>query len=134
VQTAGTELRGEAAEAQREGRVRVVGVSSRLARADEVDHPSVRTQSDVFAEAVRRAEEAGADLEVRHLANSAATLTEPAVHYDLVRPGLATYGLSPLPGREPAPLGLRPAMRVESPLGVVKDVPAGPGVPYRHPY
>ncbi|HLV54165.1 MAG TPA: alanine racemase [Actinotalea caeni] len=129
-----TEMLHEAVEAQRDGLVRVVGVFSHLARADEVDHPSVRTQFDVFAEAVRRAEEAGADLEVRHLANSAATLTEPAVHYDLVRPGLATYGLSPLPGREPAQLGLRPAMRVESQLVVVKDVPAGQGVSYGHTY
>lgn len=124
----------DAVAAQGEGLVEVVGVFSHLARADEVDHPSVRAQFDVFAEAVRLAEDAGAHLEVRHLANSAATLTEPDVHYDLVRPGLAVYGLSPLPGREPTQLGLRPAMRLESQLALVKDAPAGQGVSYGHTY
>ncbi|GAB2615384.1 alanine racemase [Pseudactinotalea suaedae] len=124
----------EAVVAQQEGLVEVVGVWSHLARADEVDHPSVRAQRDVFDEAVRLAEAAGAHLEVRHLANSAATLTEPAVHYDLVRPGLATYGLSPLPGTEPSRLGLRPAMRLEARLALVKRAPAGQGVSYGHTY
>lgn len=124
----------EAVAAQAEGLVEVVGVWSHLARADEVDHDSVRAQFEVFAEAIRLAEAAGAHLEVRHLANSAATLTEPAVHYDLVRPGLASYGLSPLPGVEPSRLGLRPAMRLEAELTVVKDAPAGQGVSYGHTY
>nr|WP_284289790.1 alanine racemase [Angustibacter aerolatus] len=61
-----------------------------------------------FREAVAVAERLGADLEVRHLANSAATLTTPAAHFDLVRPGIAVYGLSPVPqARRPG--RLRPA-------------------------
>lgn len=129
-----TALLHDAVAAQSDGFVQVVGVFSHLARADEVDHPSVRAQFDVFAEAVRLADAAGAAIEVRHLANSAATLTEPSVRYDLVRPGLAVYGLSPLPGREPATLGLRPAMRVEAHLSLVKRAPAGQGVSYGHTY
>jgi len=128
------EMLHEAVAAQSDGLVEVVGVWSHLARADEVDHPSVRAQFEVFAEAVALADAAGAHVEVRHLANSAATLTEPAVHYDLVRPGLAVYGLSPLPGHEPVRLGLRPAMRVEAQLALVKDAPAGQGVSYGHTY
>jgi alanine racemase len=121
--------------AQAEGAVALVGIWSHLAFADEPEHPTVRRQHEVFAEAVRLAESAGAALEVRHLANSAATLTSPQVHYDLVRPGIAVYGLSPVPQLgDPADFGLVPAMTFESELATVKRVPAGHGVSYAHQY
>lgn len=121
--------------AQASGAVEVVGVWSHLARADEPGHPSVRAQAAVFEDAVRTVERAGAHLEVRHLAASAAVLTEPSVHYDLVRPGISVYGLSPIPDRATsAQLGLRPAMRLEAQLSVVKPVPEGQGVSYGHDY
>ena len=121
--------------AQAEGAVQVTGVWSHLAFADEPDHPTVRRQAEVFADAVRLVEGAGADLEVRHLANSAATLTDPSVHYDLVRPGLAVWGLSPVPALAgPQAYGLTPAMTLEAELATVKRVPAGHGVSYAHTY
>lgn len=129
-----TAMLHDAVRAQADGLVEVVGVWSHLARADEVGHPSIDAQREAFGEAVRLAEAAGAHLEVRHLANSAAAVSAPATHLDLVRPGLATYGLSPLPGRAPAELGLRPAMRLEAELALVKDTPAGQGVSYGHTY
>ena len=120
---------------QSEGLCDVVGVWSHLAFADEPDHPTVRGQADVFDRAVDVAERAGAHLEVRHLANSAATLTTPRVHHDLVRPGLAVYGLSPVPRLGgPEAFGLRPAMTLEARLATVKEVPAGQGVSYGHAY
>lgn len=125
-----TAMLTDALAAQSDGLVQVVGVWSHLACADEIGHPSIRAQAQNFAEAVRRAEAAGAQLEVRHLANSAATVTDPSLHYDLVRTGIASYGLSPLAGTEPARLGLRPAMRVEAQVALVKDAPAGQGVSY----
>lgn len=121
--------------AQAEGAVEVVGIWSHLAFADEPAHPTVLAQADVFADAVRLAESRGAHLEVRHLANSAATLTSPAVHYDLVRPGIAVYGLSPVPQLGgPAEYGLVPAMTFEAQLATVKTVGAGQGVSYAHAY
>lgn len=117
------------------GAVRVVGVWSHLAFADAPQHPTVRRQAEVFADAVAVATARGADLEVRHLANSAAVLTTPDVHLDLVRPGLAVYGLSPVPGLgDPASYGLRPAMTVRSRVALVKRVGAGQGVSYGHTY
>jgi len=72
---------------------------------------------------------------VRHLANSAATLTNPSAHYDLVRPGVAVYGLSPVPDLgDPASFGLTPAMTFVADLAVTKAVPAGQGVSYGHQY
>lgn len=121
--------------AEAEGLVRLVGVWSHLAMADDPGHPTVRAQHQVFADVVALVEARGARLEVRHLANSAATVTDPSIHYDLVRPGLAVYGLSPVPHlHTPAELGLRPAMRLEADLAVTKVVPAGQGVSYAHAY
>lgn len=116
---------------QAAGAIAVVGVWSHLACADEPDHPSVRAQHDAFTQAVAVAERAGARLEVRHLANSAATLTRPSAHFDLVRAGLATYGLSPAPSvGDSGSFGLRPAMTLRTWAAQVKRVPAGQGVSY----
>lgn len=120
---------------QSDGLLELVGVWSHLAFADEPDHPTVRGQADVFDRAVDLAEGAGAHLEVRHLANSAATLTTPRVHHELVRPGIAVYGLSPVPQLGgPEAYGLRPAMTLEARLATVKAVPEGHGVSYGHAY
>lgn len=121
--------------AQAEGAIDLVGVFSHFAFADEPEHPTVLAQADVFRDVVRLVEDAGARLEVRHLANSAATLTNPAVHYDLVRPGLAVYGLSPAPQvADSAGFGLVPAMTLEAELATVKPAPAGHGISYAHAY
>lgn len=118
-----------AAEAQ--GLVRVVGMWSHLACADEPGHPSIARQQGVFEDALATAHRAGARLEVRHLANSAAALTAPGLAYDLVRPGIAVYGLSPVPQlATPRELGLVPAMTLEARLATVKRVGAGQGVSY----
>ncbi|PFG36319.1 alanine racemase [Flavimobilis soli] len=125
----------EAVRLQAEGAISVVGIWSHFALADEPTHPTVLAQAGVFEDAVRLAERLGCALEVRHLANSAATLTNPRVHYDLVRPGLAVYGLSPVPQLGgPGDFGLRPAMTLEAHLATVKRVPAGQGVSYGHQY
>jgi len=121
--------------AEAEGVLRVVGLWSHLAFADDPGHPVVRRQAAVFAQSVAAVEAAGARLEVRHLANSAATLTAPDLHWDLVRPGVAVYGLSPVPQvGGPERYGLVPAMTLEAQLATVKPVPAGSGVSYGHEY
>jgi alanine racemase len=124
-----------ALKAEVEGVVEVVGLWSHFAIADEPSHPTVARQLAVFTDAVGFAEARGVRPEVRHLANSAATLTLPRTHFDLVRPGLAVYGLSPVPAQATAAdLGLRPAMSVRARLSLVKRVAAGQGVSYGHAY
>ncbi|MGW9068806.1 alanine racemase [Streptomyces yangpuensis] len=128
-------LVGAAVAAQAEGTVKVTGVWSHFACADEPGHPSIRLQLDAFREMLAQAEKEGIDPEVRHMANSPATLTLPESHFDLVRPGLAVYGVSPAPELgTPAQLGLRPAMTLKASLALVKTVPAGHGVSYGHHY
>ncbi|QKE85745.1 alanine racemase [Arthrobacter sp. NEB 688] len=118
-----------------EGAVRVTGTWSHFAWADAPQHPTVRAQQERFGEAVSELEAAGVDPGLRHLANSAATLTNPSAHFDLVRPGLAVYGLSPVPDLgSPADFGLREAMRVTARLTQVKRARAGQGVSYGHEY
>nr|WP_235861730.1 alanine racemase [Tersicoccus phoenicis] len=112
------------------GRVRLVGVFSHLAVADELDRPETDTQVAAFRAAVAVAEGAGARLEARHLANSPAILSRPDTHFDLVRAGVSLYGLSPLPGVGSAELGLTPAMTLRAAIANVKQVPAGQGVSY----
>jgi alanine racemase len=122
-----------AAKAQADGSIDVVGVWSHFANADDPEHPTNQRQLTVFSDAVAVAERAGLTPRYRHLANSAATLTRPDTHFNLVRPGLAVYGLSPMPGRA-AEFGLRPAMSVRARVVLTKRVPAGQGVSYGHTY
>jgi alanine racemase len=123
------------AQLEREGVVDVVGVWSHLANADMPFHPTIDEQRAVFLDAVDVARAAGLTPSLRHLANSAATVSRPDLHFDLVRPGLAVYGLSPMPDSHPAAgLGLRPAMRLSARVALAKRVPAGSGVSYNHRY
>ncbi|MFE1313528.1 alanine racemase [Streptomyces sp. NPDC058755] len=129
------ELVREALRAEREGLVRVTGLWSHFACADEPGHPSIAAQLALFREMVAYAEEQGVRPEVRHLANSPATLTLPETHFDLVRPGIAMYGVSPSPEiGTPADFGLRPVMTLSASLALVKHVPGEHGVSYGHHY
>ncbi|MER7347117.1 alanine racemase [Streptomyces aurantiacus] len=125
----------EALGAEAAGLVSVTGLWSHFACADEPGHPSIQGQLDVFREMVAYAEERGIRPEVRHIANSPATLTRPDTHFDLVRPGIAMYGVSPSPEiGTPQDFGLRPVMTVAAALASVKHAPAGHGVSYGHHY
>jgi alanine racemase len=130
-----TELVTEALRAQAEGLLRITGLWSHFACADEPGHPSVAAQLARFREMVAYAETRGVEPEVRHIANSPATLTLPESHFDLVRPGIAMYGVSPSPEiGTPADFGLRPVMTLTAALALVKHVPGGHGVSYGHHY
>jgi len=113
----------------------VVGVMSHFAYADEPKHPTIAAQIAVFHQAVDAVESAGITLEVKHLANSAATLTLPETHFNLVRPGIAIYGITPgLALGSARELGLKPVMTMHASVALVKRVPAGSGVSYAHSY
>jgi alanine racemase len=123
------------ARAQADGSLEVVGIFSHFAYADAPQHPTVQAQQERFGEVLEQAARAGIRPQVRHLANSAATLTNPSAHYDLVRPGVSVYGLSPVPDLgSPEDFGLREVMRLVARLSSVKDCPAGQGISYGHTY
>lgn len=118
-----------AAKAQVDGDVEVVAVWSHLACADEPGHPSIDMQADRFRLAYEQAVQAGLR-PLRHLANSAAVLTRPDLHFDLVRPGIAVYGLDPVP--HAGDHDLRPAMTFRSSVALTKRIAAGESVSYGH--
>jgi alanine racemase len=120
-----------AAKAHAAGEIEVIGVWSHLAYADAPGHPTIGKQLAAFDEALEVARGAGVEPRLRHIANSAATLTLPAAHFDLVRPGIAVFGLSPIPGET---FGLVPAMTLRAAAAGVKRVHAGEGVSYGHEY
>ena len=90
-------------------------------------------QEAAFRTALDIAAGAGLKPRVRHLANSAAVLTRESAWFDMVRVGLAGYGLSPIPQLAgPAELGLTPAMTVRAQVALTKRLAAGDGVAYGH--
>lgn len=113
------------------GHWRVTGVWTHPVAADEPEAPVNDDQERVFRDALAVAERAGLEPEVRHFANSAAAILRPSARFDLVRCGIASYGLDPAPGHTPD-LGLVPAMTARATLAMVKDVDAGTGVSYGH--
>jgi alanine racemase len=103
---------------------RVVGVMSHLATADDEDLTFARAQLDVFAGVAARFPSA-----VRHVANSAATLSLPEARLDAVRCGVALYGLSPF-GRDPGEHGLEPVLSWRSHVAQAKTLTAGGSTGY----
>ncbi|MGB5952811.1 MAG: alanine racemase [Ornithinimicrobium sp.] len=129
------DLVAAAAAAQSEGVLQIVGVFTHFAYADAPNHPTVRQQEEAFAGAVEIVKRAGIDPGVCHMSNSAATLTNPGAAWDMVRPGLSVFGLSPVPDiGDSAAFDLVPAMTVAARVATVKRVPAGQGVSYGHTF
>ncbi|MEX1104980.1 MAG: alanine racemase [Ilumatobacteraceae bacterium] len=110
--------------------LRLAGVFTHLATADEPAHPAVAMQLARFDEALAAIRSAGIDPGVVHVANSAGALALPASRHDLVRVGIAVYGISPGSGVDHLASALRPAMSVHARVSRVHRVPAGEGVSY----
>ncbi len=106
------------------------GLWTHLARAEE-DDPATDLQLSRFAEAIGGVKGAGHAPSILHAANSAATILRPASHFDLVRPGIAVYGIEPAAG-----IGrdLRPALTWSSTVSMAKRLPAGERLSYGHHY
>ncbi|MBW3088514.1 alanine racemase [Bifidobacterium sp. 82T24] len=122
-----------------EGVFHIVGQWSHLAVADSPDVPefvaSTDRQIEHFNAFTARMEKAGIAPEIRHLANTAATLNRPEIHFELTRPGIGLYGYEPDPAMgTPSTWRLKPAMTLQAQLGTVKHVEAGHGISYGRTY
>lgn len=118
------------ARAAADGAMRTRGIMSHLACGDDPQHPMNDTQAARLTAAREQARTAGVRFEVAHLANSPATLTRPDLHFDIVRPGIAVYGQTPIP--ELGDFDLQPVMTLKCPVGAVRSIKAGDGVSYGH--
>ncbi len=103
--------------------LRVAGMCSHFASADDADLTGARRQMRLFAQLAGDAGAAGLRPPVLHLANSAAIFNLPAARWDMVRPGIALYGYAVTRRRGAA--GLRPALTVEAPVVMTKRLPKG---------
>ncbi|WP_299564067.1 alanine racemase [uncultured Mycolicibacterium sp.] len=118
------------ARARAEDAVRVRGIMSHLVAGDEPHNPVNALQGRRLAAMRERAAAAGVPVEVAHLSNSPAVMTRPDLRFDLVRPGIAIYGLNPVPDLDEP--NLLPAMTLRCRVAMIKPVRAGDGVSYGH--
>jgi alanine racemase len=113
-----------------EGAIRLRALMSHMVYADQPGNSINDVQAQRFSEMLAHARDQGLRFEIAHLSNSSATMSRPDLAFDMVRPGIAVYGLSPVPER--GDLGLLPAMTVKCAVALVKPVRAGEGVSYAH--
>jgi alanine racemase len=114
---------------ERHPRLVLEGVMTHFAMADEPEDPRTGQQLDRFLVLLDELERHGVRPPMRHAANSAGLLAHPASHFDLVRVGIALYGLPPSPALA-ACADLRPALSLHARVSLVKQVAAGQGVSY----
>ncbi len=114
-------------------RVQVEGLFTHFARADEPEVGTTEQQERAFTSLLDEITSGGMRPPLVHAANSAAALTRPGSRFDMVRPGIALYGLDPS-DRVPLPDGFRPALRWKSRLSQIREISPGTGVSYGHAY
>jgi alanine racemase len=113
-----------------EDAIRVRALMSHMVYADKPDDPINDVQAQRFSDMLAQARDHEVRFELAHLSNSSATMTRPELAFDMVRPGIAVYGLSPVP--KLGDMGLVPAMTVKCTVALVKSIEAGEGVSYGH--
>jgi alanine racemase len=118
---------------ERSPHLQIASLYSHLATADSPDPTGMQLQQRRFAAAIAEVQQAGIQPPCLHLANSAATLADPTLHYDLVRVGLAIYGLYPAPHLAQT-IDLKPVLQVKARVTQVKTIAAGTGVSYGYQF
>ncbi|WGV24791.1 alanine racemase [Halotia branconii] len=118
---------------QRLPHLTIASIYSHLATADSLDPTVMQEQHRRFEQAIAQLKEIGIKIPCLHLANSAATLTDSALHYDIVRVGLAVYGLYPAAHLHTA-IHLKPVLQLKARVTQVKTIAAGTGVSYSHKF
>lgn len=108
----------------------ICGIFSHFATSDEADKTFSHTQHNRFTLFCKALEEEGIKLSCRHISNSAAVMDMPDCYFNMVRPGIITYGLLPSDEVDKTSLDLRPALQFKTHISYVKKVPAGQGISY----
>jgi alanine racemase len=116
--------------AQADDAIRLRGIMSHLVYGHDPENPLNNLQAQRLSDMLAEARDQGVRPEIAHLCNSPAAMTRPDLAFDMVRPGIAIYGQTPLPER--GDMGLRPAMTLKCPVALVRSVRAGDGVSYGH--
>jgi alanine racemase len=110
--------------------IQIEGIFTHFATSDSADKEYALRQLDLFRQVLARLAAVGLDPPLKHAANSAAVIDLPESHLDMVRPGIAIYGLYPSHEVDKARIRLKPAMELKSRIIHVKRVPAGFKISY----
>ncbi len=110
--------------------LQIEGIYTHFARADSRDKTHALSQFNIFLDILDQLKKNSFEVELRHAANSAATIEMPETHLDMVRPGIALYGLWPSEETNRDLINLKPVMTIKSTVIHLKDVPAGFKVSY----
>jgi alanine racemase len=111
----------------------IESIYSHLATADELDRTVLNEQKQRFSDVIKALQDEGIYPRRLHLANTAGMLTDPDLHYDIVRPGLGIYGLYPAAHLK-GEVDLHPAMQVKARITQIKEISAGTGVSYGYSF
>lgn len=114
--------------------IRIEGCFSHFARMDEADKTKAMEQFSRFCDFTNRMEEAGIDIPLKHISNSAGIIEEQKVHLDMVRDGICLYGLYPSEEVHKDRLPLIPAMELKAWVSYVKELDAGVEIGYGGTY
>ncbi|MCP4749280.1 MAG: alanine racemase [Proteobacteria bacterium] len=112
----------------------IQGIFSHFAISDSADKTSAKRQFEIFTEFLDGLRQVGLDFPLKHAANSAATIDMPETHLDMVRTGIAIYGLKPSEEVDFSRIDLEPAMTIKTKIVHLKEVPAGFKVSYGSTY
>jgi len=111
--------------------IRIAGLMTHVACADEATIDSVSAQLELFESATESARSLGIGPVIRHAANSAALFRASAARLDLVRPGISLFGIAPQYG---ARIDLRPVMKIRTEVVAVRQIRAGDAIGYGHTF
>jgi alanine racemase len=110
------------------------GIFTHFAASDSADTSSAKWQLSLFLEVISALRAVGLEFALRHAANSAAVIQLPQSHLDLVRPGIALYGLKPSQEVDLTGISLQPAMALKTRIIHLKSVSAGTSISYGMTY
>ncbi len=113
--------------------IEIVGLYSHFSASDENDQRFSMIQMERFQDIIDQISKAGIEIPLKHIANSAALIKNPDSHFNLVRPGLLLYGISPFPHSN-EPLPVQPVLSLSSKVVFIKRVPPKTGISYNRKF
>ncbi len=112
--------------------IEIEGIFTHFARSDELDKGPSRKQYEKFQWVVRKLEDCGINIKLKHVSNSGAIIDMPEYNLDMVRPGIILYGYYPSNEVRKNNLKLKPAMALKGKISNIKTVAEGTGIGYGH--
>lgn len=112
----------------------VEGIYTHFASSDSEDKTTTIAQLSAFRNTCEVIKSRGMSIPIEHAANSAAVMTHPDSHLNMIRPGIMLYGCSPIKNPSRYNIDLYPALQLKAKVSHLKNVPSGFSIGYGHTY